>query len=230
MKPSAVTSLVAGARLGWTRLWGRSLGGLLLLSVAFTVTVALVERRLGSAAAVTRVVMTLARWVIPLGAFSLLWQVRGGRRLQDACWPLARFGYRRRAVASGAIMVASGVAAAVALLSCGAGLWLVRDKLHGAGEVWICLRVCVLASLAYAAAFGCAGNMGRGGRGCWVLLLADLLLGAGAGWPTWPFPRAHVRSLFGGAAVTGFSQATSSVSLWLIVVASWLWLMARLPD
>ncbi len=225
---SGTTALLAGARLAFGRLVGRPLVLVSLLALAIAAMVALVERGYEPVGAATRVLTVVFGLVVPLASFAVLSIATGRARIGETVWPLARHGLRSSHLALGLLLGVMVVAAGLAVVTVELSLVLSRGADgYGAGAAglgrdaltsgWIA----ALGAAAYVAWFGLGAAFFRFGRGRWIPLVADFVLGAGAGYSAAVWPRAQLRNLIGGDGVLDLSQATSSVWLaGLIVVVT----------
>ncbi len=214
-------ALALGFAMGRRRILRRPTALSALLGAALVVVAAVIERRVGSAGAVDRALAATFNVVVPLVSFGVAAAVSARGNLRESVWAAARFGVARRDVALGAIgaaLVASaGLGAAFAALAVAAAHGpgnppLVGDALTSA---WIA----ALTAAAYTGWFTAGATFGPRGGGRWAPLLADFILGGGAGIAGAILPRANAASLLGGAAPLGLPHATSSVILGASAVA-----------
>lgn len=191
-----------------------------ILGLALIVVSTVIERGLGSAGAAFRVLGYTFRLIIPLATFGVAAAATGHDRLREAVWPLARYGASRREIALGTILAAMAASAALAALFAVVSVGLahspsepplLRDAFQSA---WIG----ALTAAAYAAWFCLGAVFWKRGRGRWIPLLLDLLLGASTGLLGAVFPRGHAQNLLGGAAALHLSQPASSGVLALTAV------------
>jgi hypothetical protein len=217
----AFAAILLGASAARARVVRRPTALAALLGLALLGVATVIERRAGSAGAVDRVLGGTFRVIIPLVTFGVAAAATGHDRLRDAVWPLARYGASRRDLALGtilfAIVASATLAALFAILSVvlahGPGEPpLLRDALQSA---WIG----ALTASAYAAWFSFGAVFWKRGRGRWIPLLLDLLVGASTGLLGAVFPRGNAQSLLGGAAPLHLSQASSSAVLALSALA-----------
>jgi hypothetical protein len=210
----AWAAVLAGAKLGLARLRCAELGWIVVLSLLVALATGFIERRTAPFGAPDRALEVVFRWILPLQSFAVLGLALGRARLGESVWCLARFGYARRDVGTGlqlsAMVVAAlaGVATVTFALGAayGARAGLGRDL---ATSGWIA----ALGAAAYVAWFAAGATALRCGRGRWLPLLCDFVLGSGAGWWALPWPRCHLRNLIGGAPPLGLAQGASSVLL-----------------
>jgi len=218
--PAGLVALTAGARLAVGRLACRRLVLVALLATMLTAMMALVERSHEAVDAASRMLPLAFGLVVPLSSFAVMAIATGRARLSEAVWPLARHGLRRSHVALGLLLGAQAVAAALALVAVELGLVLSHGLSgQGAGPIGLARDavtsgwIAALGAAAYVAWFGLGAAFLRLGRGRWLVLVADFLLGLGAGYFAACWPRAHLRNLIGGEPLLELSQATSSVAL-----------------
>jgi hypothetical protein len=219
LAPPPPAGLVAAIRLGASaaraRIFRRSTALAALLGLALIVVATVIERRAGSAGAVSRVLRGTFGLILPLVTFAVAAAATGHDRLREAVWPLARYGASRRDIALGTVLAAVAASAVLAALFAVVSVVLA----HGPGEppllrdafqsAWIG----ALTASAYAAWFSFGAVFLRRGRGRWIPLVLDLLFGASTGLLGAVFPRGSAASLLGGAASLQLSQPASSVVL-----------------
>ncbi len=223
--PTGLVALTAGARLAVGRLVCRRLVVVALLATMVTAMTALVERSHQPVDAASRMLTVAFGLVVPLSSFAVLAIATGRRRLDEAIWPLARHGLRGSHVALGLLLGAQAVAAALALVAIEVGL-LLSHGLAGqeAGtiglgrDVMISGWIAALGGAAYVAWLGLGAAFLRFGRGRWLVLAADFVLGLGTGYVAVWWPRGHLRNLIGGEPLLELSQATTSVLLAAVTV------------
>jgi hypothetical protein len=230
-------ALWAGVRVALGRLLGRRLVVVALLALASAAMVALIERGYEPVGAATRGLTVVFGLVVPLASFAVLSIATGRARIGETVWPLARQGLRASHLALGLLLGAMAVAAGLAVMtveislvlshggaSQGPGtLGLGRDAITSG---WIA----ALGASAYVAWFGLGAAFFRFGRGRWISLLADFVLGAGSGYAAALWPRAQLRNLIGGEPVLALPQATSSVLLAGMIVVVTLLAALRAGD
>lgn len=208
------SSLVAGLKLGWARLLGRRLVAIAVLSLAVTLVSALIERRTGPFGAADRALGVVTRWVIPLASFALTTVVFDRERLRDSVWSLARFGHHRGRLALGLELVAVAAACLLAVLCVEVALVTCYGARSGLGrDAWVSGWISALGASAYIAWYSLAACVLRAGRGRWLPLVCDFVLGSGTGGLAVIWPRAHLRNLIGDEPVLGLTQGSSSVVL-----------------
>jgi hypothetical protein len=169
--------------------------------------------------------------VLPLASYALSARVDGTRdELMNAYW--ARHGISRRlyalgrigfCAAFGAFLMITGATLAFALSQA-----IFGEAAAGALAFAAVISIAALGALAYAACFGLAQLVG-GGLGRAAFLVADWLLGAGAGVAALPWPRAHLRSLLGGPTVAGMSPHHAALFLVCLTLTGALLCMRRVP-
>jgi hypothetical protein len=159
--------------------------------------------------------------VLPLVAYSLVGILLGRRSLPAAIAPLVSFGASPR--------LAAGVTLAAATIACVAAGALLAPAVavvaHGVGDppllgdAVVSAYAGALGGAAYATWFALGASLGRRGGGRAALLVLDWLLGAGRGVSAVVTPRAHLRSLLGGAAPLGWPERASAVVLLVLTAA-----------
>ena len=172
--------------------------------------------------------------VLPLLAYAA--SGRPGARLPDLmalAWP--RYGGDRRsyvlgrlaapALLSGTISALAGVLAlGLGSATSAAATELPPSLLNVLAVIWIA----VLGGVAYVAclslAHRAAGNVGR-----LLFLLGDWVFGSGISAVALPWPRAHVRTLLGGAAPLGLAPRDCAIALAAIGLLASLAYLRRLP-
>lgn len=202
-------SFVAGGVLAAARLRRVSTLVALIAAALFVMVAALIERRLGPAAAVDRTLVgAVFGLVLPLLAYLALDRVTETQRLDRALVVIARHGGQRRLAALGlvaacalALAVAGAALAALAVVAArgGGDPGLVRDMLASS---W----VGVLGGASYAAWFALGSTLGRRGGGRVWALLVDWVFGSGATLFAMAWPRGHLRNLLGAEPVLGMPQ------------------------
>ncbi len=201
MSPSTSPVLrgaVLGARLALERLRDRRTTGALVLALALAVAGGWIERNATSLGAVDRALAGTFRLVVPLLVLTLVSRAVSREGLGPGTFSLARFGVPRFAVALGVVggaalvcAVSGAVLAAVtvAFAHTPTSPPLAFDLLESA---WIG----AVTSLAYAA-WTAFGSTYFRGRGRWMPVSADYLLGGTTGLAGALLPRAHATSLLG---------------------------------
>ena len=170
--------------------------------------------------------------VLPLASYALSARVDGTRDdLMSAYW--ARHGSSRRLYALGRIGFCAALGALLMLASTALAFALSRaifseSAAHGVLAFAGVSAVAALGALSYAACFGLAQLLG-GGLGRAAFLVADWLLGSGAGLAALPWPRAHLRSLLGGPAVASMSPYQAALFLLCLTLTGALLCVRRVP-
>jgi hypothetical protein len=194
---------------------------LAVLALSTSLTVALVERVAAPLTAPDRTVSAVVGVVVPLLSFGLLALATGRTRLAEASWPIARFGAPRGQVALGLVATAMIASALWSAVCVSLAVWLAYGGIAGtAQDVLTSSWIAALGAASYCGWFALGGCWLRRGRGRWIVLVADLVLGAGSGLAAAIWPRAHLHSLVGGEAVLGLAQAPSSVALLAMALAT----------
>lgn len=218
------TSAQTGIRLGFVtagRRWmSRATFLLVGLSVALVVSAGIIERRITTLGAVDRSLLSAFRLVLPLYAFAVTTVACQRLGLREAAWSVARFGAARRDVALGIVLSAMAAStlggvllSAFAVLSAyGSSSRPLLAELFTSG--WIG----GLVGAAYAAWFVLGSSFLDRGRGRWIPLILDFLLGGGTSAIAAIFPRSHARGLLGDIGPTQFSQPQSCVALLVMVL------------
>ncbi len=229
--PGPRLALGLGFELGRARLTQRSTMLTALLCIALVATSAFIERRVGSAGAVDRSLVSTFQLIIPLVTFAIMRTASGRTRLDLGTMPLARYGAPRPYLALGLILAAAVTAALFSALLSMESVLLAHSSVSPplARDLFQSAWIGALTAAAYATLFAFGGSFGERGRGRWVPLVADFLLGRGASLFGVVFPRANAQNLLGGAAPLGLSQAASSLVLaaLLILFATLATLRAR---
>jgi hypothetical protein len=202
-------SVRAGIAMARERLSQRATLVAFALALSFELGVALLERAQGAAGAADRALAGGAFGVaLPLFCYFLVGRACSGSSLREALLPLARHGMDRRALTLGLALPSALLAAVFG----GLGSVLVVLITRGPGDprffadAWTSLWLGIVSGGAYVAAFVGASALGRRGQGRAWLLAADFLLGAGASFLAFPWPKGHIRNLLGGSAVLELSQ------------------------
>ena len=229
-------SATTGIRLGFvtaSRRWMfRSTFLIVALSATLVISGGIIERRITTWGAVDRSLLSTFRLVIPLYCFALSVAVCDRLRLREAAWSIARFGAARRDVALGIVLslvaasAVGGVVLAIAAVLSAYG----PSSRPLASELFTSGWIGGLVGAAYAAWFAFGSTFFDRGRGRWIVLLLDLLLGSATGAISAAFPRSHARGLLGAVGPTHFSQPQSCVALIVIVVVLSLLAIGRSRD
>ena len=209
----------AGARLGLGRLRSIELAWVALLGLGLALATGFIERRSGSFGAPDRTLGVVFRWLVPLESFAVVGLVLGRGRLGEGVWCLARHGHARRDLATGLQLSAMVVAALLAVATTVLALATAYSSLAGLGrDLATSGWIAALGAAAYVAWFAFGATALRFGRGRWLALHGDFVLGGSAGWWSVPWPRSHLRNLIGAEPPLGLAQASSSVLLAAMVV------------
>ncbi len=218
-----MTSVRAGFLAGLTKLRSKATLITILLALAVTVVLSILERRAGSQGAADRIVGSLFRIILPLTMFSLSGSAIGLRNLRDEVWALVRFGHSRFAVMIGHTTAVAAVGALVAVFLIVVSLVMTRVGVASSAgasalpaDLITTSWIGALASLAYAAWFAVGATLGRLGGGRGYVLTADFFIGP-AGTLGFFFPKGAVYNLIGLTAADPISQPQASV---LLVVLS----------
>lgn len=170
--------------------------------------------------------------VLPLASYALCGRIDGTRDdLMSAYW--ARHGISRRLYALGRIGFCAALGAGLMFTSGALAFALSRATFgeSGAGGALaftVVMAIAALGAASYAACFGLAQLLG-GGLGRAAFLVADWLLGSGAGIAALPWPRAHVRALLGGPDVAGMSAYQAALFLICLTLIGALLCVRRIP-
>lgn len=187
---------------------------------AIAVASALVARARGGSGADQVLRGTFGYVVLPLVSYALVSAALGGAGLRRGIEGVVALGAEpKRAALASAVVAAAASALAGGLLAA-----LVCALAHGPSDAPLARDlpastwIGALGGAAYAAYFSAGSAIGRGAmRG--VFLLADFLLGAGAGVGALFTPRGHVRALLGGPLCAELPQRASSALLVGLVFA-----------
>lgn len=209
---TALLAVRLGVELALSRLRARRPLLALGLGVALAVAAAVIEVAFGSSGAVDRALLATFRLVTPLTIFALAADAADRTALREAAWPAARFG-------ASSHHVALGIALAALLSSAVVGALLavvVVAIAHGPGaapfarDVLISGWIGALTGAAYAGWFSLGATFLRRGRGRFVPLVADFLLGGSAGVVGALMPRGNAVNLLGGPSPLGLGQSASA--------------------
>ncbi len=216
--------VTTGVRLGFVtatrRLQSRATLLLVTLSLALVISGGIIERHLTTWGAVDRSLSSTFRLVIPLYGFAIATAACHRRGLREAAWSVARFGAARRDVALGIVLsiVAASMLGGV-FLSMAAVL-----SAHGPSarplmtELFTSGWIGGLVAAAYASWFAVGSTFFDRGRGRWIPLVLDFLLGSGTGAIAAFFPRSHARGFLGDIGPTHFSQPQSCLALFVMLI------------
>jgi hypothetical protein len=221
----------AGFRLAWSRGDVRVDRVQRFVLILVLVGIGLAVRRSSPLGAVDTVLSVGFGFVVPLAVFTTLARASGAALSTDSAWPVARFGFSRRAVAFGIWL--SAYLQSIRLVGPGIvlGAWFASlDRAQALRESATACGLVLLATGAYLALFVLAGTFLRRGRGRYVALGLDFLVGSGSSALALPFPRAHLQSLLGGPAVAGVTSRESSLGLALGLALALLVALRRIDD
>ena len=213
-------AIVAGWRIGVSRLWQTVVFAAAAGAILLGVVMALMERHSDLVGATGRVLEgPVFGWLVPFVSLFGAIRVLGGRRLDQTAAVAARFGYSRRAVAFGLVLVnmvmagvLSAALASVAVVVAhdpAASPSMLRDALTTA---WIA----ALASYAYCGMFAFGSMFGSRGGGRLVCLAIDLLVGGSHNVLAVVLPHGHAINLLGGDATFCVGQPASVLALVLL--------------
>jgi hypothetical protein len=213
-RPKSWEAMVDGARLARGRLARRSFALVAALALVVPISYAFVARHGAPLDAPGRSLALVLGYVVPLAAFAVVSLCLGGARLDDSVWSIARHGTPRRLVALGECCAAIAVVSALSAACTAAALAAAYGGSPGLGaDVLTSAWIAALGAAAYAAWFSLGAAFLRLGRGRWVPLVGDFVLGGTAGPLAIVWPRGHLDNLAGGAAPLALSQPSSSVAL-----------------
>lgn len=215
-------SFALGLTLGATRLARRTPWVLLALGLLLVTCVGVLERLTEPAYALDRTLLGVAFGLaLPLFCYLLFESALAERGLYALVSPLSRHGADARTLSFGVVITLTAVCAAAGVVFSSSALLSTVGFGPALREEWFpCVWGGAVAGFAYAGLFACASRLSRLGRV--AVLVGDWLLGAGSGALALPFPRGHVRSLFGGEAVLDLSQLTALSFLVLLAIAGTL--------
>jgi hypothetical protein len=217
--PPAAAGLVASFRFGFGmaghRLRRRRTALLGLLAVALTVSGAVIERRFGSAGAVDRALESTFRLVIPLATFAVVAEVSGRARLREAAWPAARYGALHRDVALGMVAAAAVTSALLGALLAALSVLVAHTPRAPplAADALLSGYIGAITAFAYTGWYALGATFMRLGRGRFIPLIADFVIGGSVGMAGALLPRGNAVSLIGGAPPLGLSQQVSAAIL-----------------
>jgi len=213
--PTLRASFLFGFRLAQHRLLGRRVALLGVLGLALSVSSAIIERRVGSAGAVDRALLSTFRLVIPLVTFAIGAEASARARLSEAAWPVARFGAPHRDVVLGIVAAAAAASALLAAISAAAVVLLAHSPAAPplAHDALLSAWIAAVTALAYTGWFAVGATFHKHGRGRFWPLLADFVLGGSVGLAGAIFPRGNATNLLGGPAPLGLPQASSMAIL-----------------
>ncbi|MBK8258707.1 MAG: hypothetical protein IPK82_39375 [Polyangiaceae bacterium] len=211
-------AVLLGAKMALSRLRHRRTWMGLFLALAVTVAGAWIELSAASMGAVDRALAALFRIVVPLLALMVVGRAGGREGVGAGAHSLARFGAPRFAVAIGA--AASAAAAAGAAAAALAALTVVLAHSNAAPplarDLIVSSAIGVSAGVCYGAWIAFGSTFWKG-RGRWMVVGADFLLGGSAGFVGSLFPRSHVMSLLGAASgPMGMAPRFSFAALWIL--------------
>lgn len=215
-------SVGLGLSLGATRLSRRTVWVLLVLGLLLVLCVGTLERMTESSYSLDRTLLGVAFGIaLPLYCYWVFESALDRRGMLGLVSPLTRHGADARTLSFGLVIALALVCTLAGLVfSLGALFATVGLGPGFSREIVPCVWGGALAGGAYAGLFSLGSRFQRVGRV--AVLLGDWLLGSGSGVFALPFPRGHVRSLFGGEAVLDLSQLNALSFLVLIALAGTL--------
>jgi hypothetical protein len=225
-----VKSFFLGAATATERLRGRAGLGAPALAVAIVIGSAIVELRREPAAAADVTLAGAAFGVcLPLVAYAIVARATRHGRLDDGVRHLSRHGASRRSAVAGLVVRATLHVAAIGALLGLLAVIVARGRLDMAtvSDALTTVWIGALGGAAYAAWLSLGSLFGRAGGGRLVCLGLDFTIGAGSSASASPWPRAHVRSLIGGACVLGIPAWESAVALLALAVVYLLLCLLR---
>jgi hypothetical protein len=197
------------------RLLGRRAALLGLLALALTVSGSVIERRFGSAGAVDRALESTFRLVIPLLTFAIVAEASERSRLREAAWPAARYGALHRDVVLGIVAAAVLAAAASGAVLAALAVLLAHTPSAPplAADALLSAWIGAITALAYTGWYALGATFLKRGRGRFIPLIADFVVGGSAGIAGALFPRGNASNLLGGAAPLRLPQQASTAIL-----------------
>lgn len=233
---SSGISPTAGVRLGLLtagrRLMSRATGLLVLLALSLVISGGIIERSATTWGAIDRSLISTFRLVLPLYCFALSAVACDRMGLREASWSVARFGAARRDVSLGIVLslLAASLVGGV-LLSVAAVLSAYGPSSRPlAAELFTSAWIGGLVAAAYGAWFAFGSSFWARGRGRWLPLVLDFVLGSGTSAIAAAFPRSHARGLLGEVGPTHFTQPQSCIALIVLVVVLSLLAVGRSRD
>lgn len=225
----AARGVLLGAELAVSRLRERRTYGALLLAFALAFAGARIELAAGTLGAVDRALASTFRLVIPVLTVALVSRAASREGLGPGVYSLARFGLPRSALALGVVAASALVAAIAGALL--AAVTVLAAHASGAPPLAFDLLesswIAAATALAYAA-WTALGTTYFRGRGLWIPVGADFLLGGSTGLAAALLPRAHATSLLAiGPAPLSLPPVTSFAALYAMAIACALAAAAR---
>ncbi len=152
---------------------------------------------------------------LPLVSYFLVGRVCNGGSLRQAVLPLARHGLNRRTLSLGLALPTAGLAGSFAAVSSVLVILLTRGTSDPRllADAWASFGIGIVSGTAYTAALVGASALGQRGQGRAWLLAADFLLGPGASFLAFPWPKGHIRNLLVGSSVLQLSQLGALLAL-----------------
>lgn len=215
--PGMRASFGFGFSLAAAQLKRRRTALTLLLAFALALASAWIEKRFAAMGAVDRALESAFRILIPLLTFAVFSETTGRSNLRDAAWPVARFGAERRGAVcgmlAGAALVAVLSSAALAAVSVIAAHTPSAPPLLS--DAALSARIAAAAAFSYTGYYALGATFFRFGRGRFIPLIVDFLMGGSAGLAGVIMPRGNAINLLGGAPPMGLSQSASFVILFV---------------
>jgi hypothetical protein len=197
-----------------------------LLAIGLAVT----AKRTGAAHGADRALLEgYAAFALPLLSYALVGAALGGRSMGGSIAPVVAFGAAPARAATATLVVSCAACAVAASLLAAA----VAAIAHGTGDPPLLRDAATsayaggLGGLAYAGWLSLGASFGRKGGGRVALLLVDFLATGDDGAFAMLTPRAHVRSLLGGAEVMDLTGRASGCLLVTIAIGCAAAVVAR---
>lgn len=208
-------SILFGVGMAKHRLLRRRGALLALLALALTVSGAVVERRFGSAGAVDRALESTFRLVIPLLTFALVAESSERSRLREAAWPAARYGALHRDVVLGIVAAAAFASTASGALLAALSVILAHTPSAPPlfADALLSAWIGAITALAYTGWFALGATFLKQGRGRFIPLIIDFVIGGSAGIAGAVFPRGNAGNLLGGPPPLRLPQQASTAIL-----------------
>lgn len=208
-------STLFGFGMASRRLLRRRAALLALLALALTVSGSVVERRFGSAGAVDRALESTFRLVLPLLTFAIVAEASERSRLREAAWPAARYGALHRDVVLGIVAAAALVASVSGAVLAALSVVLAHTPAAPplASDALLSAWIGAITAFAYAGWYALGATFLKQGRGRFIPLIADFILGGSAGIAGAVLPRGNAGNLLGGAPPLRLPQESSTAIL-----------------
>ncbi len=215
--PNTIESFLFGFHLAKSQLARTRAGLTVILAFALAISSALIEKHFAQIGAVDRALEATFRLVIPLLSFAILSEITGRTDLRDAAWPVVRFGAAHRGAVAGMLGFSVLFSAVASAALAAASVLFAHSKSAPPilSDCMISAWIAILTAWSYTGYYAIGATFFRFGRGRFVPLAIDFILGGSAGLIGAIMPRGNAINLLGGAAPMGLTQSQSVMMLFI---------------